>query len=208
MGRMSGPGNQERILLFLRRHGEASVGELGRGLALTQVTVRHHLQELIRSGFVSLPERRHRGGPGRPAQVYSLTPQAVPLLPGNLPELARALVGTLEARHGPEWLRKALLASGSRAAAGIPLASAPGSEGFVSEVLAALDERGYLAAAGRWSGRRCITFSNCPYQETVRLTPAVCAFDQALMEGLLQEPVVLFHRLADHDDHCMFLLGA
>jgi predicted ArsR family transcriptional regulator len=41
-----------------------------------------------------------------------------------------------------------------------------------------------------------------------RLSPAVCAFDQALMEALLQEPVVLFHRIAEHDDHCMFLLGA
>ena len=205
---MSGPGNQERVLLFLRRHGEASVAELARGLALTQVTVRHHLQDLIRGGLVALPEKRHRGGPGRPEQVYSLTEQADPRLPGNLPELARALLGTLEARHGPEWLRKALTASGTRAAAGIRLESAPSSETFVGEVITALDERGYLAAAGRWSGRRCITFANCPYLAAARLSPAVCAFDQALMEALLQEPVVLFHRIADHDDHCMFLLGA
>jgi predicted ArsR family transcriptional regulator len=163
---------------------------------------------MIRGGFVSLPEKRHRGGPGRPEQVYSLTERADPMLPGNMPEFALALLGTLEARHGPEWLRKALTASGTRAAAGIHLASAPSSETFVSEVLTALDERGYLAAAGRWSGRRCITFANCPYLEGARLSPAVCAFDQALIEALLQEPVVLFHRLAEHDDHCMFLLGA
>lgn len=205
---MGGPSNKERILIFLRRHGEASVAELARGLSLTQVTVRHHLQDLIRSGVVSPPEKRHRGGPGRPEQGYSLTERANPLLPGNLPELANALLGTLEARHGPEWLRKALTAAGARAAAGIQLASAPSSEVFVSEVLTALDERGYLAAAGRWSGRRCITFANCPYLTAARLSPAVCAFDQALMETLLQEPVVLFHRIAEHDDHCLFLLGA
>lgn len=205
---MGGPGNQERILLFLRRHGEASVAELARGLELTHVTVRHHLQDLIREGVISQPEKRRRGGPGRPEQVYSLTERADPMLPGNMPELAGALLATLEARHGPEWLRKALTASGSRAAAGIRLSSAPSSEAFVSEVLAALDKRGYLAAAGRWSGRRCITFANCPYLTAARLSPAVCAFDQALMETLLQEPVVLFHRIADHDDHCLFLLGA
>ncbi|MBM3122349.1 MAG: ArsR family transcriptional regulator [Chloroflexi bacterium] len=205
---MSGSGNQERVLLFLRRHGEASVAELTRGLGLTQVTVRHHLQDLIRAAIVSPPEKRHRGGPGRPEQVYSLTERADPMLPGNLPELANALLGTLEARHGPEWLRKALTASGAQAAAGIQLASAPGSEGFVSDVLAALDERGYLAAADRWSGRRCITFANCPYLTAARLSPAVCAFDQALMETLLQEPVVLFHRIATYDDRCLLLLGA
>jgi predicted ArsR family transcriptional regulator len=100
------------------------------------------------------------------------------------------------------------MASGTRAAGGIQLASEPSSETFGAEVLAALDERGYLASAGRWSGRRCITFAHCPYLAAARLSPAVCAFDQALMEVLLREPVVLFHRIADHDDHCMFLLGA
>ena len=205
---MSGPGNQGRILLFLRRHGEASVAELARGLALTQVTVRHHLQHLIRGGLVALPEKRHRGGPGRPEKVYSLTDHAEPMLPGNMPELASALLETLEARHGSEWLRKALMASGTRAAGSIHLASAPGSDTFLSEVLTALDERGYLASAGRWSGRRCISFAHCPYLAAARLSPAVCAFDQALVETLLQEPVVLFRRISDHDDRCMLLLGA
>ena len=205
---MSEPGNQGRILLFLRRQGEASVAELARGLALTQVTVRHHLQDLVRSGVVALPEKRHRGGPGRPEQVYSLTEQAEPMLPGNLPELARSLLQTLEARHGSEWLRKALMASGKQAAADIRLEVSPSSEAFVGEILAALDKRGYMAAAGRWSGRRCITFAHCPYLAAARASPVVCAFDQALLESLLGEPVVLFRRLAEHDEHCILLLGA
>lgn len=184
------------------------MAELARGLGLTQVTVRHHLNDLMETGLVSPPEKRHHGGPGRPEQVYSLTDQAEPMLPGNYPELAQSLLAILVARQGPEWVRKALTASGAQAAQAFGLQADRGSEAFVPEILAALDQRGYLAAAGSWSGRRCITFAHCPYLAAARASPSVCAFDQALVEGLLAEPVVVFRRIAEHDEQCMFLLGA
>jgi len=206
--KMTGVGNQQRILLFLRRQGEASVAELAQGLGLTQVTIRHHLTDLMQTGLVSPPEKRHHGGPGRPEQVYALTAQAEPRLPGNYPELAQSLLAVLEARQGPEWVRRAMMASGAQAAGFFGLSSVRGSEAFVPEVLAALDQRGYLASAGTWSGRRCITFAHCPYLTAARAWPGVCAFDQSLVEGLFAEPVVLFRRIAEHDEQCMFLLGA
>lgn len=205
---MSPPDNPQRIVHFLAREGEASVDELARGLNLTQVTVRHHLRKMIRTGLVAPPEKRRTGGPGRPEQVYALTPSAEPMLPGNYPEMAQAVLAEALARQGPEWLRKALWSAGLRAASNFEVKSAPGSEAFVPEVLAELDRRGYLAAAGTWSGRRCLTFSNCPYLAAARTSPSICAFDQALVEKLFSEPAVLFRRIADHDATCMFLLGA
>ena len=205
---MPGLDNQQRILLFLRRQGEGSVGELAQGLGLTQVTIRHHLKYLMDTGLVSPPEKRTHGGPGRPEQAYSLTDQAEPMLPDNYPELAQWLLDVLETRQGPEWVRKVMMASGAQAASTFGLRSERGSEAFVPELLAALDQRGYLAAAGTWSGRRCITFAHCPYLTAARTWPGVCAFDQSLVEGLFAEPVVVFRRIAEHDQQCMFLLGA
>lgn len=205
---MGTPDNRQRILIFLHRLGEASVAELARGLRLTQVTVRHHLQEMIRTGLVSPPEKRRTGGPGRPEQVYALTQAAEPMLPGNYPELAQSVLAEALSRQGPEWLRKTLWAAGQRAAANFEVHAGLGSEAYVPEVLAELDRRGYLAAAGTWSGRRCITFSNCPYLAAARTSPSICAYDQALVEKLFSEPAVLFRRIADHDERCMFLLGA
>jgi predicted ArsR family transcriptional regulator len=204
---MSAIDNQQRVLLYLRRNGEASVGELSRGLELTQVTVRRHLDELRRVGVVSPPEKRRKGGPGRPEQLYALTEKAEGLLPENYQDLARAVVGVLEDRHGAEWVRKLLLAAGKQAASGFGVVAERSDEAFLPQVLAGLDCRGYLSAAGTWSGRRCITFAHCPYLEAARASPVVCAFDQALLEKMLAEPVVLFRRIAEHDEQCVFLLG-
>ena len=205
---MPGIDNRERVLFYLRRNGEASVGEMSRGLGLTQVTVRKHVAALLQEGVVSPPEKRRLGGPGRPEQSYALTEKAEPLLPDNYQDLARAVVGVLENRHGAEWVRKLLLTAGTQAAAGFGLQGDREDEEFLPQVLSGLDRRGYLSAAGTWSGRRCITFAHCPYLQAARASPVVCAFDQAMLETLLGEPVVIFRRIAEHDEQCMFVLGA
>jgi len=205
---MPGIDNQRRVVHFLRRNGEASVGELSRGLELTQVTVRRHLADLLRAGVISPPEKRRRGGPGRPEQSYALTEKAEGLLPENYQDLARAVVGVLEDRHGAEWVRKLLLSAGKQAASGFGVQAERSDEAFLPQVLAGLDDRGYLPSAGTWSGRRCVTFAHCPYLEAARASPVVCAFDQSLLESLLGEPVVLFRRIAEHDEQCIFLMGA
>ena len=204
---MPGIDNRQRVLLFLARQGDASVGELSQGLELTQVTVRKHLDDLMREGVVSPPEKRRRGGPGRPVQSYSLTEKAETLMPENYQDLALAVVSVLGDRHGAEWVRKLLLAAGARAAVGFGVQAERKDEAFLPQVLNELDRRGYLPAAGTWSGRRCMTFAHCPYLDAARASPVVCAFDQALMETVLGEPVVLFRRIAEHDEQCVFLLG-
>jgi predicted ArsR family transcriptional regulator len=104
-------------------------------------------------------------------------------------------------------VRKLLLAAGAQAADGFEVKAGRDEEAFLPQVLIELDRRGYLPAAGTWSGRRCLTFAHCPYLDAARGSPVVCAFDQALMEKVLGEPVVLFRRIAEHDEQCVFLLG-
>lgn len=201
--------NQRRIVLFIRQQGDASLGELSRGLELSHVTLRRHLDDLMRAGIVSPPEKRQHGGPGRPEQAYLLTEKAEGLLPENYRDLACALLGALETRHGAEWVRRLLReVGGSVAEAGFGLTVDRGDQDLLPQVLAALEARGYLPAAGTWSGRRCLTFAHCPYLDAARASPVVCAFDQALLEKLLGEPVILFRRIAEHDQKCIFLLGA
>ena len=200
--------NQQLIILFIRRHSEASLGELSRGLGLSHVTLRRHLDELMRAGIVSPPEKRRRSGPGRPELAYSLTAKAEGMLPENYGELAHAVLGVLEARHGPEWVRRLLGAVGASTATGFGLTVGRGHKDFVPQVLAGLERRGYLPAIGTWSGRRCLTFAHCPYLDSARASRVVCSFDQVLLEALLGEPVIIFRRIAENDQQCIFLLGA
>jgi len=206
--RMGPVDNQQRIILFIRQQSEASLGELGRGLGLSHVTIRRHLDELMRAGIVSPPEKRGRSGPGRPELAYSLTAKAERLLPENYRDLARAVLGTLETRHGPEWVRRLLGEVGASAATGLGLTVGRGHRDFMPQVLAGLEKRGYLPAIGTWSGRRCLAFAHCPYLDSARASRVVCSFDQALLEALLGEPVILFRRIAENDQQCIFLLGA
>lgn len=205
---MTASNNRLRILLFLRQNGEASLHDLGQGLGLSRVTLRRHLDELTRSGVVSRPEKRRRPGPGRPPLLYSLTPRAETWLPENYRDLASALLRSLEAQHGTEWVRRHLHAAGvALAEQGLGVSANPGHPDFMPQVLAALEARGYLPAIGTWAGRRCLTFSHCPYLAASRHSPVVCAMDQALLETMLGEPVVLFRRIAERDPQCVFLLG-
>jgi predicted ArsR family transcriptional regulator len=200
--------NQQRIVLFLQKRNEATLSELRQELGLSHVTIRRHLDELMRAGIVSPPEKRRHGGPGRPEQAYSLTEKAEDLLPENYQDLARAVLGALETRHGTEWVRGLLREAGSSMAADFGPIVDRGQHGFMPQMLAGLEARGYLPAAGTWSGRRCLTFAHCPYLDAARASPVVCAFDQALLEKLLGEPVILFRRIAENDQKCIFLLGA
>jgi predicted ArsR family transcriptional regulator len=192
----------------MRRRSEATVSELRRELGLSHVTIRRHLDELMRAGIVSPPEKRRHGGPGRPEQAYSLTEKAEDLLPENYQDLARAVLGALETQHGIEWVRRLLREAGSSKAVDFGPTVDRSHHEFMPQMLAGLEARGYLPAAGTWSGRRCLTFANCPYLDSARASPAVCAFDQALLEKLLGEPVILFRRIADCDPQCILLVGA
>jgi len=200
--------NQRRIVLFMRQQNEVSIDDLRQGLRLSRVTIHRHLDELMRAGIVSPPEIRRRGGPGRPQLSYSLTAKAEELLPDNYRDLACAVLGTLESRHGAEWVRRLLREAGRKVAPDFGLTADRGHDEFMPQMLAGLEARGYLPAAGTWSGRRCLTFAHCPYLDSARASPVVCAFDQALLEAMLSEPVILFRRIADHDQQCVFLLGA
>ena len=205
---MAHTDNRQRILQFIRRTGEASLSELGQGLGLSHVTVRRHLGELVHAGIVAPPEQRRRGGPGRPELVYSVTATAEELLPANYEDLARAVLGALDAKQGPEWVRKLMREAGSRAATAFAADLQPVQGGLIPRLLAGLENRGYLPAIGTWSGRRCLTFSHCPYVRAAGAFQVVCAFDQGLLEAILGEPVILFRQIVEKDPQCMFLLGA
>jgi predicted ArsR family transcriptional regulator len=200
--------NRLRVVHFLRKQGEASLSELGLGLGLSHVTLRRHLEDLMREGMVSPPEKRRRSGPGRPEQIYSLAAKAEALLPENYGELARSTLSALEKEHGAEWLRRVLQEAGVTTAATFRLVSDRDQPAFTTQMLAGLEARGYLPAIGTWSGRRCLTFAHCPYLDAARSSPVVCAYDQALLEALLGAPVVLFRRIAERDQQCIFLVGA
>jgi DeoR family suf operon transcriptional repressor len=154
------PESRRRILVFVKRRGEAAAEEIAAELAITLSGARQHLSALERDGL--LEHHSARGGPGRPKHVYVLTAAGDALFPRAYAELTNELLEYVE-DEDPALLerifdrraQRRLLRTRARTA-GLPF---PEQVRIVAEVL---DEDGYLADfARRDDGAFVITEHNC-----------------------------------------------
>ena len=200
--------SRQRIIEQLKRLGGASVSDLGSALGLTSVTVRHHLQSLLRDHVVDEPTPRRRPGPGRPEKVYRLIPQAEVDLPDNFGELCACLVGQIQTGQSYEALRDVLSAAGERLGRAQSPASGVSSKVRTEAVKAFLEWRGYFPSWIRATDGLRLQLANCPYHKLASQTPAVCSFDTALLSGLLGMEVKLESSIAALQPVCTFRVTA
>lgn len=97
---------RRQILEHLRKHGQATVKDLGSVLGLTSTGIRQHLTVLERDGLVHA--REERGHVGRPALVYSLSEAGESLYPKMYDELANAVLEEAHAAAGSEKFQSVL----------------------------------------------------------------------------------------------------
>jgi predicted ArsR family transcriptional regulator len=201
---MSGD-SRSRILEFLKRHGSGSVADLSRGLGLTPVTIRHHLEALMADDLVEEPSPRRRPGPGRPEMAYRLAPSADSHLPRNYGELCACLVRELEGEPGSA-VGSALAAAGAALGHSVAETWKEHHGDRRKAVLAVLERRGYLPSWENAEGVPSLVLCNCPYLEVARTTPGMCQFDLGLIESVLGSRVRLEASIAAADPACRFHL--
>ena len=193
--------SRARILEFLKRHGSGSVADLSRGLGLTPVTIRHHLEALLADELVEAPVARRRPGPGRPEMAYRLTPAADPFLPRNYGELCACVVRTLQSE--PDSVVGSALGAAGAALGRSQLGRVGmGRMARRDVLLKTLESRGYLPSWQIDDDSPCLVLSNCPYLEVARESPGLCQFDLALVQTVLGTEVSLEASIAAHDPAC------
>jgi DeoR family suf operon transcriptional repressor len=197
--------SRRRIVLQLKKSGEASVTDLSRALGLTSVTVRHHLQDLRRDGLVDDPTPRRRKGPGRPEMAYHLVPEAPVELPRNYDELCECLADQLSRRIPSEALMEMLACAGEE----LSRSSGPERPGRNRAELteAFLEQRGYFPRWGEAGDGLKLHLTNCPYREIAQRLPEMCWFDKALVAGLMGTNVKMEASIAGGAAACCFLLA-
>ncbi len=198
--------SRQRIIVQLKKSGEASVSDLSRALGLTSVTVRHHLQELRRDGVVDEPRPRRRRGPGRPEMTYRLTQEARVDLPRNYEELCVCLVDQLSGETSTIALEDVLV----RAAQNLSRTSVAWRASGRSRAewtQAFLEERGYFPRLRQVGDELKLHLANCPYHEIARHVPEMCCFDTALVAGLMGTNVRMEASIAGGAAACSFLLA-
>ena len=194
---------RKQILDYLRRHGRATVKELGEPLELTSTGIRQHLTVLERDGLVEA--REERGRVGRPALVYQLTDQGDALYPKKYDQLANILLEEMREVVGAQGLQTLL----GRVAARFAQPYRERVEGKslaerVSEASRIIQDRGCLADFLHDGEDWLIMQHTCPFPNVARKNSSVCALDVEFVRQLVGADARLTKSLLRGDDSCTY----
>ena len=190
-----------RIVLLLRR-ADYTVDELAHDLDLTDNAVRAHLATLERDGLVR-PTGTRRGS-GKPAVVYTLTPEAEQLFPKAYAPVLQQLLEVLSTCLPTEKVAEIMESTGQRLAAQWSIA--PGKLRVrLQQAVAILNELGGLAELEERDGSYIIQGYRCPFAAIVPGHPEICQLAKTLLAELIGEPV---EEHCEHNGtaHCCFTM--
>jgi len=180
---------QHRVLVALKRQGEATADELADILDTSSSAVRQHLSVLRTAGLISA--RKERGQRGRPADRYHATIRAEPLVATTDADFSTELLGHL-AEEDPELVdrifdrrRRRLVETTERQLDGKPLDEQVGA---VAELL---DAQGYLADSEELDrGHFRINLNNCPIWNVANHFRQACSAELETIRDLLPDATV------------------
>ncbi|HEX2093497.1 MAG TPA: ArsR family transcriptional regulator [Longimicrobiaceae bacterium] len=174
-----------QIVALLRR-SSLTVNEMADSLQLTDNAVRSHLAALERDGLVR--QQSVRRGVGKPAYVYSLTPEADTLLPKAYAPVLGLLLRALQQRMGRDEVRELLRQVGEEAARGRTAASED-ARARLDAAYGVLGEMGGVADVEEADGVITIRGYSCPLAAVVPEHPEACGLIEALLSAMVGAPV-------------------
>jgi DeoR family suf operon transcriptional repressor len=191
------------IVDFLRRKGEATIGDLVKLLGVTATAVRQRLTRLMEQGFVE--RQAEAAGRGRPMHRYSLTEAGAKSGGNNYDQLAQVLWDEVRAIKDPD-VRQGLLrrVSGRLAelyrgqVGGDTLAARMGS------LAAFMEELDLPFELDRNAELPVLTALACPYPELAARDRSVCAMEKMLISEVLGESMRLSACRLDGASCCTF----
>ncbi len=198
---------RQKILEYLKEHGEATVEELSAMLDnLTPVTVRHHLDVMRSEGLIEPPEIRHRTSPGRPCYIYRLSRNAEAYFPQNLHTLTRFLL--TEMKNNLDDAQINVIFDGVADRMSLTLPSAPPGETLeerLTRVVDHLTAHGYVASWERHPQGYVLHTCNCPYGVADE-HPEMCRLDMRYISGLLGTVPQRVAHVLEGDATCSYLI--
>ncbi|MGH7664512.1 MAG: helix-turn-helix transcriptional regulator [Gemmatimonadaceae bacterium] len=196
-----------QIVALLRR-GSQTVDELAELVGLTDNAVRSHLSTLERDGLVRQDGVRRVDGPGKPATLYEIHPDAEALLSRAYVPVLGALLDELAAQMASERSAELMQAVGRRLAAGVPRPRAEDAlEVRVRAGAALLNSLGGDTQVEQRGGALSIRGCGCPLSAATARRPEVCRAVESLLSEVVGAPV---RETCDRGDRpqCCFQIGS
>ena len=191
------------ILVFLKTRGHATLGEIAAHLEVSKQAALRHLESLEAEGLATVgPAPAH--GPGRPENIYRLTPASGDHFPDGHRELTTELVDFMTQRQLQEFF--------ARRAARLEAEYAPRLAGLdfearVRELARLATEHGHMAEVVEvGDGGLAIRHCNCPIQDVASRTGLPCVNEQQMYERLLGTEVARTTWMAEAADDCTYVM--
>jgi predicted ArsR family transcriptional regulator len=198
---------RQKILEYLKRHGQATITELAEHLDMAPVSVRHHLDLLIGDNLVEASRVRRKSGAGRPKRLYALTPQADALFPNNYQKLAGVALDVLRQVLSPEAMTEVMQALAEETLRHAPddLASLP-PEQRLQAAVDFLNQEGYMAFCECAGEEILLHTCHCPYKDLVASHPEICSLDDTLVQRLTGMRPVRITQILHGGTRCTYRL--
>ena len=195
-----------RIVALLRR-GTRTVDELADQVGMTDNAVRAHLATLERDGLVRQEGTRRPAGPGKPALLYELHPEAEPLFSSAYPPVLATMLDVL-VDELPHARAEALLREAGRRLAEGAGGRAPGTKlERIHAAAAVLTALGGEVEVVKEDGALTIRGCGCPLSAAVSRRPELCRAVETLVSEVAGAPA---SEQCDHGDRprCRFRFGS
>jgi predicted ArsR family transcriptional regulator len=191
------------ILAFLKTRGHATLGEIAAHLEVSKQATLRHLETLQASGLAAMAAAPAHG-PGRPENVYTLTPAAGEHFPDGHRELTTELVDFMTQRQLQDFF--------ARRAARLEAEYAPRLAGLdfdarVRELARLATEHGHMAEVVEvGDGGLAIRHCNCPIQDVASRTGLPCVNEQQMYERLLGAEAERTTWMAESANDCTYVM--
>ena len=187
-----GDPTRRRIYLHVREHPDgATASEVAAHFDLHANVARHHLDKLAAGGYLSVFVPRPSGGAGRPSKRYRASARDAGITPPRRGDdlmivlLGRALslLPPAEAEVMAEQVGEDY---GRRLAADMSIGEGQRSSRVALHAIAdALTAHGFEAHAEARGGSLALIKESCPFFDTARQHPVICAVDRGMVRGML-----------------------
>lgn len=188
-----GDPTRRQIYLYARDHDEGlTASEVAERFALHSNVARHHLDKLAAGGYLEVQVLRPvGGGAGRPSKRYRKSALEAGLNPPRRgDDLLIMLLGEALALVPPEKAEEMAESVGEAYGRRLAGQMSPG-EGHRSfrtalhAIAEALTAHGFEAHAEARGGSLALIKDACPFFDTARQHPVICAVDRGMVRGML-----------------------
>lgn len=187
-----GDPTRRQIYLFVREQSEgATASEVALRFDLHPNVARHHLDKLAAGGYLEVFVAPPGGSAGRPSKHYRVSDRDVGLPPPRRGDdllislLGRAL-GLLPPDQAERMAEEVGEEYGRRLAE--RMSSGDGQRSFrtaLHAVADALTAHGFTAHAEARGSSLALVKDSCPFFDTARQHPVICAVDRGMVRGML-----------------------